>query len=436
LSDDLVRVALTRQPPDPVSDALRGDLHRALTTTTQQRRQVIVWPWTPSLPGLPPTTARRRLRALAVLATLALLFALSLAAIAIVGSIHRVPPPFGLAKPGLIAFDSGGDIFLSNADGTDPRQLTSGPAIDLMPVFSPDGTKIMYVSLFDPLASMITSPPTEQIVVIDPDGTHRVVVATKPAIGSAFDDPYHYASGGSWSPDSRQLAYAGPPQGDNRIFVAQADGTGSRMIGDANVKGQDPIWSPDGKRIAFHGGSNDSDRGIYVINPDGSDVHRVIGLNATYSPLTWSPNGSAIAFVERPGPGSEIWVVGVNDGAARAVTNSTDVNEAPAWSPDGTWLAYSTTPKPYLPDVRFVIVRPDGSGEIVLKPPVASGPAWSPDGHHLVGTAFEDAATAFQHSIAIVDIADGSVVVLPRQGASGSSSDDVKGIASWQRLAD
>jgi Tol biopolymer transport system component len=435
LSDDLIRVALTRQPPAAVTDVLGHDLSRGLATTTQRRRQIIGWPWTPSLPGLPPTTARRRFRAVAIMATAALILTLSLVAIVLVGSRHRLPPPFGLAKPGLLAFDSGGDIFVSNADGSGRRQLTSGPAIDLLAHWSPDGTKLAYLSLIDPTVSANYATPREELVVIDPDGSHRTVVGTKVATGSAYDDPYHYGSGASWSPDSRQLVYSGPPDGTDRIFVTQADGTGSRMIGDEVVKGQDPIWSPDGTRIAFRGGANDNDRGIYLMNADGSDVHRLIALHASYSPLTWSPDGSAIAYVERPGPeGQVVWVVGVDDGIARPVSNSTDVNDAPAWSPDGSWLAYSTTPKPYLPDVRFVVVRPDGSGATLLKPPVASGPAWSPDGKKLVGTAYEGATTAFQHSIAIIDIADGTAVILSRE-TSGSSGEDVKGYASWQPLA-
>ena len=64
------------------------------------------------------------------------------------------------------------------------------------------------------------------------------------------------------------------------------------------------------------------------------------------------------------------------------------------------------------------------------------GMPWSPDGRNLVGIAYEDAATPFQHSIAVIDIADGTATVLPRREASGSSGDDVKGLASWQRLAD
>ena len=71
----------------------------------------------------------------------------------------------------------------------------------------------------------------------------------------------------------------------------------------------------------------------------------------------------------------------------------------------------------------------------MLAPPVASGPAWSPDGKKLVGTAYEGTTTPFQHSIAIIDIAEGTADVLSRE-TSGSSGDDVKGYANWQRLAD
>ena len=120
-----------------------------------------------------------------------------------------MPPPFGLAKPGLVAFDSGGDIFVSNADGSGRLQLTSGPAIDLMPVFSPDGTKMVYLSLNDPTDPANYATPIEDIVVIDPNGTHRTVVATKHATGSAYDDPYHYADGATWSPDSTRACLCG-----------------------------------------------------------------------------------------------------------------------------------------------------------------------------------------------------------------------------------
>jgi hypothetical protein len=56
----------------------------------------------------------------------------------------RLPSPLGPARNGLIAFDSNGDIWVSNPDGTGRRQLTSGPDIDLGPTFSPDGSSIAF----------------------------------------------------------------------------------------------------------------------------------------------------------------------------------------------------------------------------------------------------------------------------------------------------
>ena len=436
--DAVIRAALTLDPPNGLADVVGRNIALAVATTTQRRAVPRSWPRALAPSGFAPFYAPMRFRVISIAVALALLLLVSVAMIVFIGSRPRLPAPFGLAKPGLIAFDSGGDIFVSNADGTDRRQLTSGSATDLQPTWSHDGTKLAYLSLSDPpmIARDLTTP-TEELIVIDADGTHRAVIGTKPGTGSAYDDPYHYGSGASWSPDDSQLVYAGRIDGIERIFVTRADGTGSRMTGDEAVQGQDPIWSPDGKRIAFHGGSNDNDRGIYLMNADGTDMRRLIALPDSYSPITWSPDGRAIAFTKRPGPeGQEIWVVDVDDGAARMISNATDVNDAPAWSPDGSWLAYYTMPKPYLPNGRFVIVRPDGSGETVLTPLVASGPAWSPDGRNLVGIAYQDAATAFQHSIAVIDIADGTATVLQRREAIGSSGDDVKGIASWQRLAD
>ena len=81
-----------------------------------------------------------------MLALAALLIAIAVAAIVIVGSQRRLPPPFGLAKPGLVVYTWADHLFAMNADGSGRRQLTFGPNSDFRPTWSPDGTLIAYLS--------------------------------------------------------------------------------------------------------------------------------------------------------------------------------------------------------------------------------------------------------------------------------------------------
>ncbi len=121
---------------------------------------------------------------------IAVLVALLVALAIIVGSQRRLPPPLGIAKPGLIAFDLNGTIWTANPDGTGRRRLTSGPS-DGGETFSPDGTEIAYAAA---ARDMSTS-----LIVMDADGGHPRTVAE------------HLAEVGDivWSPDSRRVAFSG-----------------------------------------------------------------------------------------------------------------------------------------------------------------------------------------------------------------------------------
>ena len=79
--------------------------------------------------------------------TLALVLAAA-GAVAVGASILQadLPPPFGPARNGLIAFESGGDIWVVDPDGTDRRQLTSAPGLEHSPAWSADGTRLAYWS--------------------------------------------------------------------------------------------------------------------------------------------------------------------------------------------------------------------------------------------------------------------------------------------------
>jgi Tol biopolymer transport system component len=444
LTDGLIRSAITEEPPSGTEAVLWPRLTMALGETSQRRRALIAWPWTPALPGLPRSRTQRRLRAIAVLATVALLIVSSIAVGLLIGSFHRLPPPFGLTKAGLVTFDAGGDVYVANADGTGIQQLTAGDRFDLEPTWSPDGTRIAFQSRRDPGSNQPSPQDTIDLVVMDPDGGHRAVIWTKPAMTTVYDPNYIDWSRVAWSPDSRSIAFTGRVNGTDRIFIAHADGSSTVGIGDPGFESQDPAWSPDGTRIAFRGGRFDKERSLYVMNVDGSGLRPLIpptdgpiGNTYSYWHAAWSPDGTTIAFTKETEQfGQQVWLFDLASGTERLVPDCPRYCDYPTWSPDGRQLAY------YVNDVlerwskgHFAIVNADGSSDpVVLAPEIAGAPVWSPDGRKLIGFVLDDMKDV-NKTVKVIDIATGTATIVPPRADRAPDDDDINGIPSWQRLA-
>lgn len=162
-------------------------------------------------------------------------------------------------------------------------------------------------------------------------------------------------------------------------------------------------WPPTSGRIAF---VSDRDLGmdtlstfrseskIFTMNADGSDVVQVTGDNAFWP--AWSPDGSRIAFTlaGRPGTGSEdIFVVHSWGGVPTQVTSDPLPEEAPAWSPDGSRIAFSRYTPPVWGPEDIYVVNADGTGaevRLTNHPSRDFLPAWSPDGTRIAFTTDRD----------------------------------------------
>ena len=102
---------------------------------------------------------------------LVILSALTAGSVVVGASLLASPTPPAIARNGLIAYDAGGDIWVVQPDGTDPRQLTSGPAVEHGATWSRDGSRIAYWA-----TDGATAPDT--LVIADADGSHPVTIAT------------------------------------------------------------------------------------------------------------------------------------------------------------------------------------------------------------------------------------------------------------------
>ncbi len=416
VSDEQLRASLTRRP-DP--QRMANDLVSIFASVerTSQRR------WLPARLAV----GASRMRSTAVtLAVLALILAVGIALVMIIGSRQRLPPPFGLARPGLIAFDLDGDVYVTSPDGRGRTRLTSGPDLDEAMTFSPDGTRIAYRSI---LADQSTA-----VVVIDADGGHRIVLAD------------HLAEAGDpvWSPDSRRIAFSARLAGSDafHVYLSRTDQPGAIQLGPPDLFAVGPSWSPDGRQIAFkriysygagaeQGTASDS---LWLIGADGSNPHRLsdaTGQNNAFWNTVWSPDGKRLAFMAVGIDGKfDVFVINADGTGQQDISNSPQDEWWPSWSPNGMRIAFARMSLSRLNAGTVVVVDPDGSHAVTLDgPPVNSNTlVWSPDGKRLIAYAKNpDPNVDYNAAIAIFD----PLGLAPPFTISAADFHS----ATWQRLA-
>jgi Tol biopolymer transport system component len=147
------------------------------------------------------------------------------------------------------------DVFVIGSDGSGLVQLTNTPTNDRFPAWSPDGSRIAFVS---------DRTGVPQIWLMNANGSDPRQLTFDPARKDQVPD---------WSPDGTMIAYAtlDPALGSD-IWIVNADGTGQRRVTNDQARQIGAAWSPDGTQIAF---LNNDDRFVYVINADGTGQHVV-----------------------------------------------------------------------------------------------------------------------------------------------------------------
>jgi dipeptidyl aminopeptidase/acylaminoacyl peptidase len=207
----------------------------------------------------------------------------------------------------------------------------------------------------------------------------------------------------SVSPDGRRIALSNgggefPPR---NLYVMRTDGSGLRRITTGNYYEIDPAWSPDASEIMFSStrccatAHYSGDYGIYTVRPDGSGL-RLLRKDSGSNDLdpVWSPDGRRIAFVQWPmssNNGWAIWVMNANGTNAHPLTHDGRYADAIAWSPTGRQLAYTSHLSDNA-DWQIRVVQADGHHSHTIftcTTPCANGGytlAWSPDGKQIAFT--------------------------------------------------
>jgi Tol biopolymer transport system component len=243
--------------------------------------------------------------------------------------------------------------------------------------------------------------PGEDIYVMNADGSGLRRVTSDPA--TDFDP--------TWSPEGKRIAYRHQDDiGDDRntdIYVVSVDGSGARNLTKTPlVADWGPAWSPDGTKIAWNSMRDDPEGGTlhgFVMNADGSAVRRITDQIWVEYP-TWSPDGSEIAFMaQEPGasgfdPNYNIYVMNADGSGINQLTDGPGSEGFPAWSPDGTKIAFSSTQDDCShsdapdclstgdigPFYALYVMNAEGSAQTRLVDGFAQLMDWSPDGRYIV----------------------------------------------------
>jgi Tol biopolymer transport system component len=249
------------------------------------------------------------------------------------------------------------------------------------------------------------------IWVVDPDGTNLARLTDSP----------EREWGPVWSPNGRRIAFArelrpgGPapepatPQERERgtpsveeIFIMNADGSGLRQLTHLNLSVLFSLaWSPDGTQLAFR-----HEGGLSVINDDGTGAKLVFD-KPDIELLRWSPDGQLIlANTFGDANTSALFVVDLR-GVSRVLTDGPGFESAGEWSADGRRVLFWSDPGPAPhPSPRVEVIDADGANRLVLAEN-AVWPHWSPDGRRILFTSTAGDPSGDQNSVSIMD-ADGT----------------------------
>ena len=324
-------------------------------------------------------------RLLATLVALAGALALTLAALVAAGGPAEAAFP---GQNGKIAFVRGsksppvspaGEIFVMNADGSGQTRLTNNSAFDGLPSFSPNGERIAFTSRRTGGVDEIWAMNPEDA---DGDGREDGLVQIT---GNPPDAPHNFQS--AYSPDGERIVFVSARDGNNEIYVMNADGSGQTRLTDNAAVDSRPVFSPDGEKIVF---SRRDPRSldtslqrddVWVMNSDGTMQDRLTTDPATDTHANFSPDGTKIVFSSERGGNTDLYVMNADGTEQDRLTTDPKVDEFPAFSPEGDEIVFSSDREGNF-EIYVMKAALEGSenypSRLTYDPAIDSKPEWGP----------------------------------------------------------
>ena len=249
-------------------------------------------------------------------------------------------------------------VALKNDQATN---LSRSPSDDFSPAWSPDGTRLAFVS---------NRGGDYDIYAMDADGGNVSRLTYTPGLDT---NP-------SWSPDGKEIAYVHETSLSLEIFAVEVDGGTPRQLTDNKVVDIQPDWSPEGALIAFTRNIEGDKWGIVTMTPTGEDISVIVKGEMYASSPAWSPDGSRLAYLADPGQTDEPSVHVLTPATGDDITLTIGPGLASlAWTPGGDGLVYleksdankywqKSDPKPTAGLWRLMLVTTDGDSQTLVEP--------------------------------------------------------------------
>ncbi len=217
-------------------------------------------------------------------------------------------------------------IWSMRTDGSGLTQLTPSAGTDGGAQWSPDGTRILFIRYLGGRPGN----PRSGVFSMNADGSD---------VRTLSDDAQTDYAHAGWSPDGTQILVLTYAQGEGNGYVLSTmnqDGSDLRQIYQGPCGS--PQWSPAGDAVLFQTGQT-----LQLVNADGSGRHTVLDRLDGDVSFRWSPDGERVLYTRPIDPknGEELHVVDLRDGQDLTVAKGLEWrNPQPAWSPDGTQIAF------------------------------------------------------------------------------------------------